>query len=61
MVTGTPPGGGPPAANTGAMAGRRTDAANSVYSPTVWTNTPRTPELPPEARQTYRPSSRPSS
>jgi hypothetical protein len=25
----------------------------SMYVPTVWTNTPRSPELPPEARQSY--------
>ncbi len=61
IVTGRPPGGGPPAAYTAARAGPSTDAANSAYSSTVWTNRPRSPELPPEARQTYRPSSRPGS
>ena len=60
-MTGRPPGGGPPAANTLAMAGLSTDAVNSMYSSAVCTNTPRTPELPPEARQTYRSSSRPGS
>jgi len=47
-----PPGGAPPAALL-ATAGLMNDAMKSMYVPTVWTNTPRSPELPPEARQSY--------
>ena len=40
-----------------ARARRVTEAANSAYSSAVWTNRPRCPELPPDTRTTYSPSS----
>lgn len=52
-----PCGGVPPAAFL-ATAGLINDAMKSAYAPTVWTNTPRSPELPPEARQTNSSSSK---
>ena len=35
-----------------AMARRKTEQAKSAYSPRAWTKMPRTPELPPDTRQT---------
>ena len=47
-----PSGGGPPPAIILAIPRRLTDATKSAYSPTVWTNTPRSPEHPPDTRHT---------
>jgi hypothetical protein len=56
-VTAKPSGGAPPAAMALAQVRRTTDPTKSAYSPTVWTKTPRTPELPPDARHRYSPHS----
>ena len=52
-----PSGGGPPEAIILVRACRTMEATNSVYSSSAWAKTPRSPELPPEARHTYRPNS----
>ena len=58
IATGTPTGGRPPSPPAAPTRRRMIEAPKSAYSPNPCTNTPRRPELPPEARQTYSSSSR---
>lgn len=52
----SPPCGDPPAASSRAMLGRRIARFMSASASQLRTNTPRLPELPPEARQRYSPA-----